>query len=185
MTEITDIRKKPDPIEAFILQWGDLGATWGVNRSVSQIHALLYLAELPMTAEDIAQELGLARSNVSNSLKELLSWRLISKAPQRADRRDHFVAETDMWKVADLIATGRKAREIDPALAVLRDCALAAKADPAISKLRRKRLEDMLEFTQSVDSWANQMLELPSATRARLLRLGAKIARFLPKGREP
>src|SRR6266481_4897294 len=93
MTEITDKKKLPAVVERFILHWGDMGDEWGVNRSVSQIHGLLYLAEEPMTAEDIADTLGMARSNVSNSLKELLAWNLIRRVPILGDRRDHFEAE--------------------------------------------------------------------------------------------
>ncbi len=122
MTEITDKKKLPPAVERFILHWGDMGDQWGVNRSVSQIHGLLYLAEPPMTAEDIADTLGMARSNVSNSIKELLAWNLIRRVPILGDRRDHFEAETDIWEVAQRIAAGRKEREIDPAMAALRAC---------------------------------------------------------------
>jgi DNA-binding MarR family transcriptional regulator len=111
MTEITAKKKLPAAVERFILHWGDMGDEWGVNRSVSQIHGLLYLAEEPMTAEDIAEVLGMARSNVSNSIKELLSWGLIRRVPILGDRRDHFEAETDIWEVAAKIAAGRKARD--------------------------------------------------------------------------
>ena len=104
MTEITAKKKLPAVVERFILHWGDMGDEWGVNRSVSQIHGLLYLAEAPMTAEDIADTLGMARSNVSNSIKELLSWGLIRRVPILGDRRDHFEAETDIWEVAAKIA---------------------------------------------------------------------------------
>ena len=104
MTETTDKKKLPAAVERFILHWGDMGDEWGVNRSVSQIHGLLYLAETPMTAEDIAETLGMARSNVSNSIKELLSWNLIRRVPILGDRRDHYEAETDIWEVAARIA---------------------------------------------------------------------------------
>src|SRR5215216_4021415 len=106
MTETTDKKKLPAVVERFILHWGDMGDEWGVNRSVSQIHGLLYLAEAPMTAEDIAETLGMARSNVSNSIKELLAWNLIRRVPILGDRRDHFEAETDIWEVAARIAAG-------------------------------------------------------------------------------
>jgi DNA-binding transcriptional regulator GbsR (MarR family) len=109
-------------VERFILHWGEMGGQWGVNRSVSQIHALLYISEHPRTAEEIAFVLGIARSNVSNSLKELLAWDLIRRVPVRGDRREHFEAEADVWELVSRIAAGRKAREIDPALAVLRSC---------------------------------------------------------------
>src|SRR5256884_2594847 len=108
MTEITEkTGKLPDAAERFVLHWGDMGGQWGVNRSVSQIHALLYLSERPLTADEIADTLGLARSNVSNSIKELLGWNLIRRVPIRGDRRDHFEAETDVWEVFMRVAAGR------------------------------------------------------------------------------
>src|SRR3979411_416544 len=101
MTEITEKPAKlPGPVERFVLQWGDMGGQWGVNRSVSQIHALLYLSERPLTAEEIAAALGLARSNVSNSIKELMAWNLIRRVPVKGDRREHFEAETEVWEIA-------------------------------------------------------------------------------------
>ena len=97
MTEITDKSAKlPETVERFILHWGDMGGAWGVNRSVSQIHALLYLSERPLTAEDIADKLGLARSNVSNSIRDLMARDLIRRVPVKGDRRDHFEAETGL-----------------------------------------------------------------------------------------
>jgi DNA-binding transcriptional regulator GbsR (MarR family) len=120
MTEITSESKLPPAVEQFILHWGDMGNQWGVNRSVAQIHALLYLSERPLTAEEIADTLGMARSNVSNSLRELTSWKLIRRVPVLGDRRDHFEAETDLWEMVTRIAQGRKEREIDPAAAALR-----------------------------------------------------------------
>ena len=106
MTEITVSNDLPPAIRRFVLQWGDMGGQWGVNRSVSQIHGLLYLSEAPMTADDIADTLGMARSNVSNSIRELLSWNLIRRVPIMGDRRDHYEAETDIWEVAARIAAG-------------------------------------------------------------------------------
>ncbi|GIQ72821.1 GbsR/MarR family transcriptional regulator [Bradyrhizobium sp. RD5-C2] len=183
MTEITAKKKLPAAVERFILHWGDMGDQWGVNRSVSQIHGLLYLAEAPMTAEDIADTLGMARSNVSNSIKELLSWGLIRRVPILGDRRDHFEAETDIWEVAAKIAAGRKEREIDPALAALRACVSDAADDPAISALASKRLKEMLTFTELVDRWYTQMLNVPRPRLVALIRLGEKIVSFLPTGR--
>ncbi len=122
MTEITVSNDLPPAIRRFVLQWGDMGGQWGVNRSVSQIHALLYLAEKPLTAEDIAETLAMARSNVSNSLKELQGWGLVRRVPVLGDRRDHFEADTDIWSIAAKIAAGRKERELDPAIAALEAC---------------------------------------------------------------
>jgi DNA-binding transcriptional regulator GbsR (MarR family) len=183
MTEIantSEVTKLPEPVERFILQWGDMGGQWGVNRSVSQIQALLYLSDKPMTAEDIAEQLGMARSNVSNSLKELLNWSLIRRVPIRNDRRDHYEAETDLWEMATRIASGRKTREIDPALVVLKGCVSAAASDEMVNATARKRLKEMLAFTEQIDRFYAQMLAMPKAKRDLILKLGSKIASFLP-----
>jgi DNA-binding transcriptional regulator GbsR (MarR family) len=181
MTETSDqTGGLPEPLETFILQWGDLGGQWGVNRSIGQIHAFLYLAEKPLTAEDIAERLSMARSNVSNSLKELLAWNLIRRVPVRQDRRDHYEAETDVWEIAARIAAGRKEREIDPAVAALRQCAAEADRDAMVSPVARQRLHAMLDFTVALDRWYGQMLSIPKTKRNMLLKLGAKIVSFLP-----
>ncbi|MEX3008642.1 GbsR/MarR family transcriptional regulator [Hoeflea sp. TYP-13] len=188
MTEITENTDKknalPEAVDAFILQWGNLGGQWGVNRSIGQIHAYLYLADGPRTAEDIAGDLEMARSNVSNSVKELLAWNLIHRVPIRHDRREHFEAETDVWEIAARIASGRKAREIDPALAILQECVGKAENDPTVSNATRERLRNMMEFTASVDRWYTQMMAVPKNKRDVLLKLGSKIASFLPLGKD-
>lgn len=177
---MTEITKMPDAIERFVLHWGDMGGFWGVNRSVAQIHALLLTADRPLTAEDIAQTLSLARSNVSNSIKELLAWNLIHRVPQRGDRRDHFAAETDMWEVASRIAAGRKAKEIDPALATLRLCVEEAREDPTVSPIAMQRLQDMLAFTETVDRWYSQITTVSRPALMALVRMGARIAALIP-----
>jgi DNA-binding transcriptional regulator GbsR (MarR family) len=181
MTEITDNRKSlPLAIERFVLHWGEMGGNWGVNRSVSQIHALLYLSERPLTAEEIADTLGLARSNVSNSIKELLAWDLIRRVPIRGDRRDHFEAEADVWEVFLRIAAGRKEREIDPAVAVLKACSADAERDAAVPPLARTRLKDMLAFMEMMERFYTQMLTVPKPQIATAVKLGAKVLNFLP-----
>ena len=183
MTETTGKKKLPAAVERFILHWGDMGDEWGVNRSVSQIHGLLYLAEQPMTAEDIAETLGMARSNVSNSIKELLAWNLIRRVPILGDRRDHFEAETDIWEVAARIAARRKEREIDPAIAALRACVTDAADDATISPVASKRLKEMLAFTELADRWFAQMLNVPRPRLVALMKLGEKIVSLLPLGK--
>src|SRR5262249_35462036 len=143
----------------------------------------LYLAESPMTAEDIADTLGMARSNVSNSIKELLAWNLIRRVPILGDRRDHFEAETDIWEVAARIAAGRKERGSDPAGAALPACVPDAADDPAISAVASKRLKEMLSFTELVERWYTQMLNVPRPRLVALIRLGEKIVSFLPAGK--
>ena len=184
MTEIADKPVKlPSPVERFILHWGDMGSQWGVNRSVSQIHALLYLSERPLTADEIASSLGLARSNVSNSIRELMAWDLVRRVPVKGDRREHFEAETELWEIAMRIAAVRKERELDPAVATLRACVTEAGDDPALNPVAAKRLKDMLGFVEMLDRWYAQMLTVPKPKLASLIRLGARIASFLPFGK--
>ena len=177
MTEM-DVRSRdlPPTVEKFILHWGDMGGQWGVNRSVAQIHALLYLSDRPMTAEAIAETLGMARSNVSNSLRELLAWKLVRRAPLLGDRRDHYEAETDLWEMVARIAQGRKERELDPAAAALRSCLVEAEADRRISPVARRRLAEMESFVSTVDRWYDQMLSIPAPKIMALMRMGSKVA---------
>jgi DNA-binding transcriptional regulator GbsR (MarR family) len=184
MTEITETRKRlPVAMERFVLHWGDLGGRWGVNRSVSQIHALLYLSDRPLTAEEIADLLGLARSNVSNSIKELTAWNLIRRVPIKGDRRDHFEAETDIWEMFARISAGRKERELDPAIAALRACVAEAQGDATVHPVATARLKAMLDFVETLDRWYAQMLTIPKQKLAALIRLGTRIVSFLPGGR--
>jgi DNA-binding transcriptional regulator GbsR (MarR family) len=179
MTEISVHEKTPATLEQFILHWGDMGGQWGVNRSVSQIHALLYLSERPLTAEDIAERLGLARSNVSNSIKELLGWNLIRRVPVKADRREHYEAETDVWEIFTRIAARRKEREVDPAIAALRACVNNSNDDASVHPVARKRLKHLLEFVETMDRWYAQMLTVPRPAAATLVRLGARVVKLL------
>ena len=185
MTEITEkTAKLPGAVERFVLHWGDLGGQWGVNRSVSQIHALLYLSERPLTAEEIAVKLGLARSNVSTSIKELMAWNLIRRVPVKGDRREHFEAETDLWEIAMRIAVVRKERELDPAVAALKACVADAERDPKLHPVAGKRLVDMLAFVETLDRWHAQMLTVPKPKLAMLIRLGTRIVNLLPLGKK-
>ena len=185
MTEISGSPARlPIAVQRFVLYWGDMGGQWGVNRSVSQIHALLYLSDRPLTAEEIAETLGMARSNVSTSLKELLAWNLIRRVPILSDRRDHFEAETDIWEVVTRIAAGRKGREIDPAMLALKACLRDADDDPAVNPVVGRRLRDMLDFVETMERWYAQILTVPRPKLAALIRLGAKVVNFLPTGRK-
>jgi DNA-binding transcriptional regulator GbsR (MarR family) len=183
MTEMTDKSAKlPGPVRQFVLQWGNLGERWGVNRSVSQIHALLYASERPLTAEDIADTLGIARSNVSTSLRELQAWEIVRAVPVLGDRRTFYEAETDLWVVVTRIAAGRKARELDPAALALRQCLDAVRGDVAVSPVVAKRLRDMLEFVERLSRWYEQMLKLSRPQIGALIKLGAGITRLLERG---
>ena len=187
MTEITDTTSTAPPplspaVQQFVLHWGNLGDRWGVNRSVSQIHALLYVADKPLTAEEIADSLGIARSNVSTSLRELLAWDLVRAVPVLRDRRTFYVAETDLWTLVSRIAAGRKERELDPAAAALKDCLAAAEGDDEVSPVVTRRLRDMLDFVERTGRWYEQMIRLPRAQVTALMKLGSGVVRLLDRG---
>jgi len=173
---------KLNPVaERFILHWGEMGSKWGVNRTVSQIHALLYLAGKPLPADEIADTLGVARSNVSNSLKELQNWKLVKVAHVMGDRRDHFETSTDVWELFRVVVAQRKEREFDPTITVLRDCldsADIAKEDKAV----KQRIQDTLGLMESLSSWGNEMLRLEPSTLNKVMKLGAKIQSLLRSG---
>ncbi len=172
----------PDSLERFVLLWGDMGGHWGVNRSIAQIHALLYVSERPMVAEEISDLLGMARSNVSNSLRELQAWNLIHRVPVRGDRRDHFAAETDLWEVALRIAEGRKQREIDPARQALRQALEEARDDAAVSGVASARLEEMDKFVDTLSGWYADMVALPRDRIVGLVKMGSRISRLIGTG---
>jgi DNA-binding transcriptional regulator GbsR (MarR family) len=185
MTEITVKETRlPAAVQRFILHWGDMGDQWGVNRSVAQIHALLYLSERPLTAEGISETLAMARSNVSNSLKELIGWKLVRRVPVLGDRRDHFEAETDLLEMVRRIAQGRKEREIDPAAAALRACVAEADGDPHVSRVARERLAEMQRFVETLNRWYDQMLGLPPATIMTFIKMGSRVVNLLKFARK-
>ncbi|MGE0698119.1 MAG: GbsR/MarR family transcriptional regulator [Hyphomicrobiaceae bacterium] len=181
MTEMT-VHKAPMPpaVQRFVLHWGEMGATWGVNRSIGQIHALLYLSGHPLPAEDIAETLSLARSNVSNSLKELIGWGLIRRVQVLGDRRDFFEAEADLWEMVTRIAEGRKARELDPTMTTLKACMAEAESDRFMDPKAKERIAAMLSFVEMIDKWATDMRRVPRTKLMMLMRLGSAILRFLP-----
>jgi DNA-binding transcriptional regulator GbsR (MarR family) len=167
-------------MQNFILHWGDMGAKWGVNRSVAQIHALLHIAADPLTAEDIAETLGLARSNVSTALKELLGWKLVKSTRALGDRRDQFTSIQDMFDLASVVIEGRREREYAPTIAALRDVAAQADGDATPAHVK-KRMQDTLATMQMFDDWYRDIARLPRGVQLAAIKLGARIARFLPK----
>ena len=177
-------------VQAFILHWGEMGARWGINRTVAQVHALLYLSPGPMHAEHIAHSLSVARSNVSGSLRELQGWGIVRVVHVLGDRRDHFESLKDVWEMCRIIVDERKRREVDPTLAVLRSLVAAPQAagDPYV----HERLRDMLGFFETMISLYDDVRRVPPAalrqfTRAKglvqKLMGGSKPARPSSKGR--
>lgn len=166
-------------MQRYVLHWGEMGTRWGVNRSVAQIHALLFLVGKPLNAEEIAETLTIARSNVSNSLKELIGWGLIKLVHLPGDRRDHFEAKDDPWDMLTLIVDGRKKREIDPTLEMMAACVAEAENDPATPADVKARLKNMQGFLGRLDRWYEQVRQIPRPTLIKLMGLGAKIASFI------
>lgn len=165
-------------MQKYILHWGEMGTRWGVNRTVAQIHALLFLANQAITAEDIAETLGVARSNVSNSLKELQSWGLVRLTHLAGDRRDHFLALQDVWEIFRIIMEERKRREIDPTLTVLRECMLEADEDAELEAATKKKMGQVLDFMEMLTSTYEGYKRLPPSTLKQVIKMGAKVAKF-------
>jgi DNA-binding transcriptional regulator GbsR (MarR family) len=165
--------------KAFILHWGEMGTHWGVNRSVAQIHALLYLSDRPLPADDIVDQLRLARSNVSTGLKELQSYAIVRRVHVEGDRRDHFTAETDLWEMLMRISAERKRREIDPTIALHGELAARLARDESAPTQVRERVTRMHEFLSTLANWYDQVRGLPKPTLVTLMKLGGKVARFV------
>jgi DNA-binding transcriptional regulator GbsR (MarR family) len=169
--------------QRFVLHWGEMGSRWGVNRTVAQIHALLYLSGRPMHAEEIADTLVIARSNVSNSLRELINLKLVILVHRMGERREHFETFTDPWVLCRTIVRERKLREFDPTVGVLEACI----ADPQFARedpVRQKRIRDTLALMSQLSSWVDELLRLEPSTLGKLMKLGGKIAKLLVTGKD-
>lgn len=169
--------------QRFVLHWGEMGSRWGVNRTVAQIHALLYLSGRPMHAEEIADTLVIARSNVSNSLRELINLKLVALVHRMGERREHFETFTDPWVLCRTIVRERKLREFDPTVGVLAACIADpqfAREDPA----RQKRIRDTLSLMSQLSGWVDELLRLEPSTLGKLMKLGGKVTRLLGTGKD-
>jgi DNA-binding transcriptional regulator GbsR (MarR family) len=167
----------------FILHWGEMGTRWGVNRTVAQVHALLYLSPESLTAEDIAETLSVARSNVSTSLKELQNWNLVQIDSRIGDRRDYFYTSSDVWALFLTVVEQRVEREIVPTLTMLRRCAIEAQAERPAQPAVAARITAMQAFLEELHGWYSQIKTLPPASLRSLIRVGGGITRILPKTR--
>jgi len=168
-------------MRTFILHWGEMGTRWGVNRTVAQVHALLYLSPEPLNAEEISKALSVARSNVSTSLRELESWGIIKAVHRLGDRREHYESMKDVWEMARVICDERKRREIDPTLAMLRECVEELdKMKPGEPALRQRAL-DMLTFVEALTSLYEEMHRLPTGAIRSLLKMRGKIRKLLER----
>ena len=165
--------------QKFILHWGEMGTRWGINRTVAQIHALLYLTPKPLNAEEIAETLAVARSNVSTSLKELQGWGIVKLSHVMGDKRDHFESMKDVWEMFRLVLDERKKREIDPTREMLRNClvelAKGGKADP----YTQERLTRMQDFFETMSRWYDELEKLSTQALIKFVRLGEKLRKWI------
>ena len=162
----------------FVMHWGEMGTRWGVNRSVSQVHALLFLSGRAMHAEEIAATLQIARSNVSNSLRELQNLHLVRVVHHVGDRRDHFDTSHDVWELMRTVVRERKQREFDPTVGVLKDCM----SDPAFAAEDadvRQRIRETHGLMTTMSDWGEEMLRLEPSTLVKLMKLGSRIRKLL------
>jgi len=170
--ELTPARKR------FILHWGEMGDRWGINRTMAQIHALLFLSPDPLDAEEITATLQVARSNVSTCLRELQVWGIVHIVHELGDRRDHFASEKDVWTLFHTVLDERKKREIDPTVALLRECIEETRGDHS-EDYQHQRMKDMLTFFETVSSWYAEISRLPHDLLVRFLKAGHHINRWL------
>ena len=170
--QLTDIQKQ------FVLHWGEMGSLWGVNRTVAQIHALLFVYGKALNAEQLSETLNVARSNVSNSLKELQAWNLIRTTHELGDRRDYFETSVDVWELFRTIVRQRKEREFVPTVQMLQSLV----ASPDFEKEApdaQDRVRETLRFMQTLGVWTDEMLRLSPTTLEKVMRLGASVQKFV------
>jgi DNA-binding transcriptional regulator GbsR (MarR family) len=173
MPDLSPIARK------YITHWGELGTRWGINRTMAQIHALLYLSESPLNAEEICETLTLARSNVSTSLKELQGWGIVRVVHLMGDRRDHFESMKDVLEMFRVIMMERKRREIDPTLKLLREAVDEMGKAKGTEAHTKERLQEMLSFFEMADGWAGQMQKVPTGSLLKVAKMGEKVFKLL------
>jgi DNA-binding transcriptional regulator GbsR (MarR family) len=176
MTPLSPVQQK------FILHWGEMGTKWGINRTVAQVHALLFISPKPLNADDLVEALGVARSNVSTSLKELQGWRIVKLVHILGDKRDHFESLKDVWELFRVVLNERKRREIDPTMQVLNECIAEAAKDKATDEYTEARLRDLRNFFETTSGWYDQIRQWPTSTLVKFLKLGDKLVKLLGLG---
>jgi DNA-binding transcriptional regulator GbsR (MarR family) len=177
-TSLTPVAQK------FILHWGEMGTRWGINRTVAQVHALLFLSPRPLPADEIAATLAVARSNVSTSLRELQGWGIVRVVHELGDRRDHFETLKDVWEIFRIVAEERKRREIDPTLRVIGECVQEAKTGPQSEAYTRERLESMQTFLTAMAGLFEEVLRMPMPALKGVVKLRGKVVNILGAGKK-
>lgn len=168
-------------VEKYVLHWGEMGTRWGTNRTVAQIHALLYLSPEPMRADQICELLSVARSNVSTSIRELQGFGLVKMIHVLGDRRDYFESVNDVWDLFRIIIEQRKQRELNPTLSMLRSCATEVDKEKHTNPVTKERIHDMLNFVENTSAWYEDIRDIPSSTLTKIMKLGRKITKLVKR----
>src|SRR3989454_4028681 len=171
---------KLSPVQQkFVLHWGEMGARWGINRTVAQIHALLFISPRPLPAEEIAETLAVARSNVSTSLKELQGWGIVKLVHVLGDKRDHFESMKDVWDMFRVVLDERKKREFDPTMRLLHECIVEAEKDKATDEYTEERLRELYKFFETTAAWYAQVRRWPTAALLKFMKAGDRVLKVL------
>jgi DNA-binding transcriptional regulator GbsR (MarR family) len=168
-------------VERYVLHWGEMGTRWGTNRTVAQVHALLYLSPEPLRADQIVDALSVARSNVSTSIRELQSYGMVRMTHVLGDRRDYFESIDDVWELFRVIIDQRKQRELNPTLTMLRSVAEEVEGEADTDPVTKQRIHNMLEFVETTSSWYEQINDIPTSTLKKLMKLGRSITKLVSK----
>jgi DNA-binding transcriptional regulator GbsR (MarR family) len=166
-------------MQRFILHWGEMGSSWGINRTEAQIYAMLYLSPEPLTADEICEALSLARSTVSSGLRELQSWGVVRLVHVLGDRRDHFETMHDIWEMFRVIINERKRREFDPTLSVLRDTTAELSEEETSDPYAIEKVKDMLDLFETITIAYNQVEKMPTETIRKMAKIGDGLAKII------
>ncbi|MEL7298128.1 MAG: GbsR/MarR family transcriptional regulator [Pseudomonadota bacterium] len=164
--------------QAFILHFGEMGSRWGINRTVGQIYALLYVSPDPLNADDITQALGISRSNTSMGLKELQAWQLVQMQHFAGDRRDYFTAPEDVWQIFQTLLVERRKREVEPTLSMIRTALMQPQSDET-NQYAERRMKEMLELIELTTGWLDDIQQLEQSTVIKLMKLGGGVQKLL------
>ncbi|MBX3658029.1 MAG: GbsR/MarR family transcriptional regulator [Ramlibacter sp.] len=162
----------------FVAHFGEMGSKWGINRTVGQIYALIFISQRALNADEIAEMLEFSRSNVSMGLKELQAWRLVRLRHQSGDRREYFEAPGDVWEIFRVLAEERRRREIEPTLSMLR---MALLEEPTNDEERyaQERMRQMHELIDRLMTWFDDVQKLAPETALQLMGMGATVTKVL------
>ncbi|MTI09408.1 GbsR/MarR family transcriptional regulator [Curvivirga aplysinae] len=164
----------PPVIQTFVLHFGEMGSRWGINRTVGQIYALLYLSEQPLNADQIVDALGFSRSNVAMGLKELASMNLVMLKHIPADRKDYYGTHDDIWDIVRNLVEERRRREIEPTLTMLRSV-IMEKPSSEQEKHAQEKMQEMHDLIEMLTDWYEEMNKVDTERLVNLLKMGAKI----------